>query len=615
MELLGFVIAAPAVSLATQVAGFVGLAATTVGAAIGINAVIDSITPAPSQSPVDDPVSFEPWGDDPYEEEPEPEPEPYYAPLAESPTTTALAPALTPVQEPPAVESTGTQSDPQAPITPEFVAVPHPDTPGASGRLGGHAFTFDLGNPEATTGITLRFSNWSSKVSPSAWNAISYEVFEHIEAGQITYQPAVRVLYGNSTAYLWEVDERYSAIPSLSKYGTTVHIPLTDGSILDLPIEELITDAKHLYEPLPYTFKPTTLPEPEEEEKALLPYEPVPLPELEPEKEEEPLLPPPVPTAPEPTTTPTIPDAVPLPISPTSKPILDESGKPVYVSPVHQTGTGTHVIDTGDSQITVPGDTARPDLSQIAKELQRVEGKAAQILKNTNANGSIWDRLPELILLLQGLADLFEQPLPEKVYSISGVCEEPLADGVQPSTTVILPAEKWAERVISLGDMMPELLQAHLGYKTPTCTARRPELEGEWVTTRWISDEKMDHSGRVLRKHFRYRSKSGAPLEQLSTYWKRFVWQAGPVCVIHKGAWWGTPQVWAATAEEGKRLIRFAGQEAGLDPDQIGEWEVSGSRSPRYGMFGTMRIQYHKGFPWVSAREGPDWPNMLAMER
>jgi hypothetical protein len=56
-----------------------------------------------------------------------------------------------------------------------------------------------------------------------------------------------------------------------------------------------------------------------------------------------------------------------------------------------------------------------------------------------------------------------------------------------------------------------------------------------------------------LVKRFRYRDQSGAQLEAHVAHWDSFRWEAGPVCVIHKGLEWGTPQVWAATAEEGKR--------------------------------------------------------------
>lgn len=162
---------------------------------------------------------------------------------------------------------------------------------------------------------------------------------------------------------------------------------------------------------------------------------------------------------------------------------------------------------------------------------------------------------------------------------------------------------------------MMEMIQQHLSWKTPTCSDNsneKPPLEGEWVTTRWQSVETMPHSGHRLRKQFRYRSKSGLPIQERSAYWEWFQWESGDVCVIHKGAWWGTPQVWASSEEEGKRVIRFAAGEAGLDPDQTGEWKVSRSSSPRYGMSGTMKIQLYKGFPWISSRGGASYPNTLA---
>jgi len=91
-----------------------------------------------------------------------------------------------------------------------------------------------------------------------------------------------------------------------------------------------------------------------------------------------------------------------------------------------------------------------------------------------------------------------------------------------------------------------------------------------------------------LRKRLRYRDLSGASLEDHTNHWRGFTWQAGPVCVIHKGAAWGVPQVWAATAAEGMRVIRHAASIAGVDPDVSGEWVISSSSSSRYGKSGTM---------------------------
>ena len=139
-----------------------------------------------------------------------------------------------------------------------------------------------------------------------------------------------------------------------------------------------------------------------------------------------------------------------------------------------------------------------------------------------------------------------------------------------------------------------------------TCATTRPELEGQWVSTHWVSDGISDGGTKHLRKLFRYRTKSERTTDQLQQHWKQLIWEAGPVLVGHKGAWWGTPQVWALNEEEGKRVIRFAGGEAGIDPDLDGEWVVGSSSSPRIGMIGTMRLAKPNGEYYVSKRDGSD---------
>ncbi len=109
-----------------------------------------------------------------------------------------------------------------------------------------------------------------------------------------------------------------------------------------------------------------------------------------------------------------------------------------------------------------------------------------------------------------------------------------------------------------------------------------------------------------LVKRFRYRDQSGAQLEAHVAHWDSFRWEAGPVCVIHKGLEWGTPQVWAATAEEGKRVIRHAAEIAGVDlGDPRGNWVVTGSLNPRYGRAGEMAVRRLRGgFLAVTKRDG-----------
>jgi hypothetical protein len=212
------------------------------------------------------------------------------------------------------------------------------------------------------------------------------------------------------------------------------------------------------------------------------------------------------------------------------------------------------------------------------------------------------------------LEQLLNQTYPASIYRMVSVCEkdedgEPISEAVE----VPIPALKAPTAQIARLDAIVELLQAHKNFKQPICNDK-PKPEGQWVTTRWESVEKMVDSGRRLRKLFRYRTKSTRNLGQLSSYWESFTWRAGPVCVRHTGAWWGDPQVWAESTEEGRRVIRHAATEAGIDPDQVGRWATSSSRSPRYGMSGTMKILKKEGFPWVASRDGENWPNYLAKQ-
>ena len=217
------------------------------------------------------------------------------------------------------------------------------------------------------------------------------------------------------------------------------------------------------------------------------------------------------------------------------------------------------------------------------------------------------------VLAAEAIKAALATKYPGIIYRMVSVCEKDASgEPISLDVEVPIPELRAPDAQLARLDAIVELLQAGKNFKQPICGNEKPELLGQWVTTRWESDEKMVDSGRRLRKLFRYRSQSTRDLGQLSDYWRYFTWRAGPVCVIHKGAWWGTPQVWAESEEEGRRVIRHAATEAGLDPDQVGGWAVSSSRSPRNGMSGTMKILKKEGFPWVASRQGTDWPNYLA---
>ena len=183
--------------------------------------------------------------------------------------------------------------------------------------------------------------------------------------------------------------------------------------------------------------------------------------------------------------------------------------------------------------------------------------------------------------------------------------DDPQGDPQPPAPPPNYTSDNCCKEIQEELDKIKEELDA---VKQCACGDPKPELLGDWVSIRFVSDGISPGGTNPLRKLFRYRSQSSRTDEQLREYWAGFTWQAGSVIVKHVGAWWGQPQVWASTAEEAKRVIRFAAGEAGLDADTDGKWVVTGSSAPRYGMPGTMRIQEYRGRLWVTSRLGPSGP-------
>ena len=224
-------------------------------------------------------------------------------------------------------------------------------------------------------------------------------------------------------------------------------------------------------------------------------------------------------------------------------------------------------------------------------------------------------------------------PLPENPDPVpvppspGGDCPDPCPD-IQPEMVgeskyvMVAPCDKDAqgnnlewEKTIGSGAGLPaisarlealsEQISQNLSWKTPTCN-EKPTLEGNWRTISFRSDSTSPYGNTCLRKRFRYRSTSGLGLGEIVDHWKDFTFQSGPVVVCHSGSSWGTPQVWAATADEGKRVIRHAAREAGIDPDQVGRWTISSSDSARYGVSDTMRVDTKGGYYWITSRDGSD---------
>ena len=335
--------------------------------------------------------------------------------------------------------------------------------------------------------------------------------------------------------------------------------------------------------------------------------DPVPVPQPEREPNPKPTRTVPVP---KPAEAPVFPNVAPRPD--TVRPTLPSgSPAPAPVAAPLPTPRDYHFPVTNGPPVTSAG--ARTSLAGISQEVARIEQKTAAVMNGgpgPNFNWTDWlDTVGDAVELIANLNDLLAKPSPAMQYTLTGVCEELNDDGEQPVFSAPIGEQPAFDSLMRRVDALSELLQAHLGYKTPTCNAK-PQLRGDWVTAQWISDEASADSPLRLRKRTRYRSESGRSDAELAAYFAEFAWEAGPVCVRHTGAWWGDPQVWASTVDEGKRVLRHLAGEAGIDPDSTGRWAVSGSRNPRFGRTGTMRLRTIAGFPWVSSRDGS---NMLPM--
>lgn len=261
-----------------------------------------------------------------------------------------------------------------------------------------------------------------------------------------------------------------------------------------------------------------------------------------------------------------------------------------------------------------PGENAMDCCDEVLGKLDQLSQKLDQISGQLPDDpdfdwGEYFNRVLTALLFAENLwAALFdgsddEGNFPGVNYTLTGVCESGVE---QPTKTVPVVQTKGLMAIMARVDAISILLQTHLGYKTPICNEPTRTFDGDYRTITFVSDEQSPEGRNRIRKRFRYRSSSGVGLSEIVDHWKDFVWSAGDVCVSHRGSALGAPQVWAASIDEGKRVIRHAAGEAGIDPDQVGEWRVGGSNNPRYGMPGTMRVNTKGGYYWITSRLGPD---------
>ena len=260
----------------------------------------------------------------------------------------------------------------------------------------------------------------------------------------------------------------------------------------------------------------------------------------------------------------------------------------VYYQPKPPAGGPGGGGGDGDPPYTIPfvdgGDDDDPEWLKLLK--QALAGAAGNLLAST-------------------LKEFFEAEFPGVNYEMPAPCNVD-AEGNPLIWTGEIGIQRFEPAVLDRLDAISNQVSQHLQWKTPICAPEPTPLEGDFRTISFISDETSPYGKSRLRKRLRYRSLSGVGLGELVDYWKDFTWEAGPVVVGHVGATWGTPKVWAASEDEGKRVLRHAAGDAGIDPDQEGQWQVRSSAGTRNGVSGTMRVNKKGGYWWITARDGSE---------
>ena len=206
-------------------------------------------------------------------------------------------------------------------------------------------------------------------------------------------------------------------------------------------------------------------------------------------------------------------------------------------------------------------------------------------------------------LLDEALAPLLATPEPPSNWQMTSVCEvdaqgNPQTDIIEAEIPPLIGFDSVNKRI----DSLIPFLQVLKNWKQPICPPAK--AEGDLRTISFRSVEVSPNGKSCLRKRLRYRSISGIGLDGLIDHWKDFTFQAGPVLVRTVGSTLGTIKCWADSVDEGKRVLLHAFAEAGVDANQAGRWEVSGSTSTRLGMPGTMKVDTTGGYYWITDRDG-----------
>ena len=442
-------------------------------------------------------------------------------------------------------------------------------------------------------GIKYEFTGQSGSMTCGAVDSGNYADWVKISVQDTKNGPWVKAYSaqhhvgtwgGNTFYYVVQTSQRGAPV-SVTGGGKELSLP-TLGKVDPRPGTSSFPQVK------PPTVKPLPLPG----------VQPAPSPEVVPSPEPEPeALPQPLPVA--------IPGRAPVKIPGSTSTANGTVVKPAAL-PVPVTDPGSVVPWPGAPAIPGTGVSPRPDLVGIAQEVGKIERKLEMM--NTE-RPTTPDNPLDLVGLARAIYELLMGTLLAPTYTLDSPCEVD-ADGkkLPPVEVPVGPAFTAIGSVAERIDALAELLQVHKNLKQPNCSGdqNRATFSGEPVTVNFVSTLNSPSGTGPLRKELSYRDQTGADVCAHANHWDGFSWKSGPVQVQSKGLAWGQIQVWAVSADEGKRVIAHAAQVAGVNlSDQRHRWVVATTQSSRNGVKLEMVPQKDQwGAIRVSKRAGSSGP-------
>lgn len=287
--------------------------------------------------------------------------------------------------------------------------------------------------------------------------------------------------------------------------------------------------------------------------------------------------------------------------------LTPDGGTETITPPVETPTTPTEQRVINGEPVGGPGQAPRPTPEAMAQELGRLERKGEIMLGGTppgrDPDLPTLPSLADLLALLELLLELLDRPQEPVVYEVGSPCEFGEDGELLPPYRVPIPPDSGFDAVTMRLDALAELIREHKYQRQPTCKSTT-RLEGQEVTVRFVGLSPVTQ--RRTYKTLTYRDQGSVDLDAHRAHWAGFGFTSGGTQVILKGPW-GQPQVWAASAAEGRRVLLHAASIAGIDethPDA--EWIQRESDDDRIGnSYGVQTAELSFGVPWVTARPSP----------